>query len=780
MSTYGFSHYGPPTLYGRDRPITVVPGGGALPPISNAYLIDPFTAVAVDYRSVLLTWTTPDASTATPMTEFRLLSNRYGFPVDENDGNTLIDTAVSPGSSYLDQNVVPGQMTYYGFYISTGSAWVRAGFSACLVPTNYGYASSLLSYLPEYLRDVEAGELTADSAGNPYLYQFLSVAGFSLDYLKTQYDFLFNNQNAPLRMAFSDLADLAGQLGMPFSGEIPAYFLRKAVDNWTTVMRQRGTLAGVAEHIELLSGYGADVQLARNIMLEDDQSAPDAPNFAPWSAGIPYAAGELVTYPSYPQWVISGSYVADNYVEYNGVCYQCTAAVSGVPPTGASNSGTYWAVASGPFVWERTTAVTSLPVNAPGVISGPGTLPEANTGWQLVYDQDSTTSYLSIPGLVGGVSTWEVLTASGATPHAAGVASGSLVEGIGIRNPANWQNDFSQNSFRVENRSGAATDQWFRSVSRQASDITNGSTVPDPQLVIEHGIPVPQAGDAWNSGTRYPTGSVVSYNGLNYLALRASTGATPPTPGSTSPEWVQIGNDSRVPLVISAETSQDWSVTATEQYAITPFAEFYDSWGNLITRAFARTPTAGTAGTPNGYTYDSFTTNPGSSLTGRETDTGDQAWVNPTGSWVTDGSGSAYPTTAGKASVWVTTPLSCTQAVTFTAPAPSGWQSGLAFWSPSSSSNYWVATMTGLYYGTLGGTMTEAATYTTPLQAGDRIYVVTNQATPEITVYRNIVGAYSAGSGNGQVAQISGASVPTTYLPGGGATVYSGLAVIPS
>jgi hypothetical protein len=381
VSTYGITRYGSPNLYGLTRPVTVIPGGPTLPLISSAYLIDPFTAMPIDYQSVLLTWNGPDPTTGTPMNEFRLLSSRYGYPVDENDGNILLDTTSAPGHQFVDQNVVPGQMVYYGFYIlGANSQWVRAGFAACLMPVNHDYASRLWSYLPEYLRDVANGELTANAAGDTYLSQYLQVAGWALDYLKTQYDFLYNTQNDPQRMSFADLAQLAAQLGMPFSAEIPAYSLRQAAANWATVMRERGSLAGVSEHIALLSGFGADIQLSANVMLENDQSDPTDPAFPPWSAGIPYVTGEIVSWPVYQSWTASQSYIVNNYVVYNGVNYQCIATGgAGVPPVGAVTSGTYWAIAAGPYLYECTTAITALPGNAPPGVGAAGTTRTAAT-----------------------------------------------------------------------------------------------------------------------------------------------------------------------------------------------------------------------------------------------------------------------------------------------------------------------------------------------------------------------------------------------------------------
>jgi hypothetical protein len=1077
MAVYGISRYGPPTLYGPDRPTTVNPGGPPLPLINSAYLIDPFVAAPVDYQTILLTWTQPDQTTNTPMNEFRLLSNRYGFPVDENDGLIILDETTSPQPpNFIDQNTIPGTMHYYGFFIlgedTAGTPlWIRAGFTACLMPVNDGSGPLFLSLLPEYIQDLNNFELTASNTSqslvaapvvpassffinspypfpvqvtlsggnvtdvtvdgidlgvvsqfwvasngqvtltytapptwtwanvpagglNPYIQSFLNIAGWGQDYLQTQYDFTFQTLNKPMNMPLDQLVQLAGELGMPFTSEMPAFFMRKAVLNWANVMQQRGSLPGITEHIELLSGFGADIQVSRNIMLENDQSAPTDPRFPAFDASTPYHEGERVTFPTYNQWSDSLTYIDGNAVDFNGVYYQFSGtSTTEVPPIINGTLSPGWAVIQGPFNYTCLEAITTLPATAPS-----GTI-DSNATWQFLFDVDdffpawvSGTAYTAgtrvsftsngliydflclqantastanepTPGMAnafwepvferlmlnqpnlyqgGTVNTWEpVLPASLSTQP----VTETLINGIGNANPNNESNDFTHNTFRLYNRSGSVQTQWIRSVIRQTSDFTNTTLnvngVPDPQLIIENAIPVPSINstDEWSPDIRYATGSVVSFAGLPYMALRASTGAQPPgvgvplnqnvtfttsiTPwtaafgnasstiglsttegfqGTTSlelipngtstfigaqselidiqpggsysasafalitttrslspgvgllffdiggtevgsffsgtqatvgtftlltahgtaplnavtarvilqiggtqpvgdtvfydlaeltcnatPEWTPLGRNQGIPLMISAQTSQSLSTEAAETFAITPFVEWYDNWGNFISRVFARTPTAGTPGTPTNYVFDGFDTGPGTFIQGRITDAGGEQWDTQTGTFLINGEGEAFPAVAGTQSIaTVLAPTSTTQALTFTQPPPSGLDTALVFWWQSET-KYWHAGMSGLWFNN-GGTFTEAAAYSTACGVNDRVYVVTNNsgatvtmpngagtlASPGIAVFRNVI------SSAGQIAKVSGdppfgTTIPSAMVPTG-STAQAGIA----
>lgn len=477
MSSYGYSLYDTGYFWqGKTGPT----------PSQNLYGlslysqldVNPFVAVSRDYGTIILTWSQPQGT----YFRFRLIANRYGFPVDENDGDLLIDSATFPGTSYADQDVIPGTYHYYGIYLQLSNTppgiWQRAAFASCLAPSPNGMGQRLYDLLPTYFRELQDAELTTDSAGNQYLMQFLNAVGWGLDYLKTQYDVLFRHLNDPLFIPLGDLVNLAGQVGMPFQPEVPAHIMRKALANWTHVCQERGTPTGLRDNITLLTGYPVDLQSGANKMLENDQSGPVDPVPPAWNPGTGYVVNELVAF---------GSFI-----------YKCVLAGNLThAPTG-------------------TTA--------------------ANTWWQVVQNVTDPAAALANPATVGGVSTWQALYPSLDAGGTFTIPAGSLAGTIGLPDPLAptvWQHS----AFSVFNKAGSAQDIMLRSVSQLASDRTGSNTgmTPDQLQAVKDGIPIPRLNTTthgWLPGTRYATNSIVLYNGVLYQAQRASTNAVPPSLGT--------------------------------------------------------------------------------------------------------------------------------------------------------------------------------------------------------------------------------------------------------
>lgn len=417
------------TIFGLSQFGTSLYGIG-LPP---EYLVEPMVAASISYTSVLVTWSPPSGV----IFRYRLLRNRYGFPVNENDGDIIYDTAVYPGNAYTDLDVSPGTYHYYGFYVLVDVAdniWIRSGFAGCLAVQDYATGAWLFDLLPEYFTTVPStgSALTDDAAGNSQLQLFLNVFGWALDYLRTQYAAYANHLNDAWFIPLDELWDLAQQVGLTFSPDVPAYTVRKATENFAHVAQQRGTLAGIAEEIALRTGYGADVHMGPNILLDDDQAQILSPVFLQYEQTRCYAKDECCWVPYagqlYP-WLWNGDgWFFRSLVNNN---------TGNTPPSGGS-SNSYWGALydSNDFLGTQNNIATS----------NPGTWEVLDTG---------ATNYVALPH---------------SATQGLGVLTPPAVNSTGGSNAHAW------NALRMVNQQGSARTLWCRSVSRTTANL---GQIPD-------------------------------------------------------------------------------------------------------------------------------------------------------------------------------------------------------------------------------------------------------------------------------------------------------------
>jgi hypothetical protein len=699
VTIYGADYYGQDpngsfVYYGLTYPY------GSTKTVPAFLTVDPFIATSIDYSHILLNWTQP---AQTGWSDFRLLSNRYGFPVDENDGTLLIDAGGPnwPGSSYLDSNVIPGTYHHYAIYLlvteppsapilnssytsaftdgagassvlstlgtttstpnipvgtpypygfqfvsnpgavsslnypynspinitpstqytvtawvysttgevfmgmnwqnagslvssntntfsvpvnqwtqisSTvtspssgavnGSAiiqqavgtnygpygtfyatgiviqkgvqtpatatpaqtqWVRAGIAACLAPTDYNSTQFLIDTIPEFYKQGLTGDLTTDENGNSFLNQYLSIIAWSIDYLKTAL-FITQNINNPDIIPLNDLYNLALTVGFPYEPEISAGIIRMGIQNVAQLVQQRGTPEGIAAYTSSLAGFSLDLTVGYNIMLDVLQSTFDYPtSMGQWNANQTYQIGDIVDYGNY-------KYVAN-------------VASTDLPPTGLNSNNTQWNV----FYY------TSV-ANSPGYITNP------LTNWP---------------------STWEPRWASASNEYPNDVTA--LREAVGILDPTLSGALYLHKGLKIKNNSGGTTTTDIRSVSRLPSDITLGNAQPDPSQVINDGVPVPFTipQDLYSATTAYETGQIVTYQGLPFMALKASTNIAPSSNYTPSNEWQPLGYDGRCQLMTSMYTMGDLSASV-QQVNIQPYVSFYDQYGIHIADLLCR------------------------------------------------------------------------------------------------------------------------------------------------------------------------------------------------
>lgn len=686
-------------------------------------MVDPFVANSLDYNSILVTWNTPanpspsnvnnpQNNTSGQILAYRLIKNRFGFPVDQDDGEILIDTGGFPGNQFVDTDVVPGTYNYYGFYIlidDVADTWVRSGWTACLAIKNYNSGLTINQLIPSFYRlpNTDIQNQVESNFPSTDLDFFTEVLGWGVDYLKTQYD-TYLNINNPWTISEKDLYNLGTQLGININPDIHPYTLRKAIYYNAPVTQQRGTLTGIEQELDVLTGWDGDIRIASNFMLNNDQSAFLDPMFTAWSPYISYNIDELVSYGNY--------------------MYVCSATPNiGIPPTGTSSNNTQWTV------------------------------------------EAFASSALSNP-LTGYPSTWELIYPNGGSNGVPPVFS--LTEQLGTQDPLNSAN-FIHNSLKAINNSGSTITMWVRTLSRSESD---QNTVPAPfapnkDQVVGDGLPVPFVypqliwnGTSWDNDIRYSTNSILTYSFQPYMALRASTNFPPPytTRAGSNNEWAPVGFDSRIRICISAYlTASVNTITAK------PFVEWYDNNGNYITRVISR-GNGVNASVPTGFAYDSFTSGANTAVNGRTTDDGVWAWVQQAGTFDVspyDG-GCVYPSNSSQRTYALVNPgvSNCQVAVTFVTAPNLNFISGIVFrWLDDT--DYLIATMLGIGV-VQGGTFTSLGTYPSPANVGDRLVLQLNGST--ITALINNVQVLQVTSTFNQTQTLFGLIYDAVSTGGGG------------
>ncbi|MFJ6508598.1 hypothetical protein [Streptomyces sp. NPDC091879] len=387
MGTYGISFYGL-SKYGTD--------------IHPEFDVSPFTATPVDYSTVLLDWKAPAGTWDT----LRLIRNRYGWAVNENDGEILLDQTHT-ATSFIDKGVVGGHWLYYTVFIKASGRWSRAGTVSTLMPKDNGYADLLYSLVPDYYKvDVAPGNNVTDDSNtlNPYLAPFLAIFGFGFDMVKSYYD---SNRytNDAMRTRYESVAQIAEQFGIQYEASTPAYLFRQRVRDAATLGRQKGTLEQIRSIISETTGYDADLRLGSNLMLSDDQADFDHPTFPQWDSGVNYASGEIVAFGTY-------LYKANSSGAYG----------TAQKPSGTTANNTYWnsvtygtdstLVDSNGHVagWEEISFTAGVTPGSNGVLVGIGvqnpTNPDDNAGNALWVRNTNSGSSVATMGVrsVGRVS----------------------------------------------------------------------------------------------------------------------------------------------------------------------------------------------------------------------------------------------------------------------------------------------------------------------------------------------------------------------------------------
>lgn len=654
--------------------------------------MDPFVAQAVSYTQIEVTWNEPSGN----WTGFRVVRNRNGAAVNENDG-TVVYSAAQPatGGGFTDFVSSPGWYYYTAYvYNADNSAWEQAAVAWALLPEDHGTLDSMWSAIPDHyqkVRDDTAGYSPANYAANPAIYlgafgavdnlqfkSFVGVFAYGMDILRTQSKTILWGRD-PSRMHSERLALLADQFGYEIERSVPPEAVRNLVRNLALLYRIRGTKRGIEELAALATGWQVDVNMGPNLMLSEDQANFVNPQVPDWDKNSKY-------------YLVNPISSLPDRVKFNGNYFVAVADSFNVSPPNSGN----------------------------------------NASWNQSVTVEENIEKINQRTL--NVSTWEAVAYGFEGPLTTATATHI---GRGVTDPTDGAVT-NTNALGVKNTTASTRDITLQSVPW---DATNLSTF-DREVTLQSVVPVPYVASTYVSGTKYAQGEAVIYNGISYEALRPTTGLP------TGADWKALGYDKRARLSLSMYAHGPFTGSAgTGGLTTTPFVLAFDVNGDLVFSTLLD------SGTVTNVNYDSF--NKAAALNaGKALDLGGKTFGTVAGTWSQgwdDGNGYYYPANASQALAGVSTTLADgTVGVTFDSVGAR--PMGILF-RYSNSTNYWRVSATKLTK-VVAGAATDVATHSTPFAAGDRMNVVLNGSS--ITVKRNGASVATATDAFNSTATIHG------------------------
>ncbi|MEW1922276.1 hypothetical protein [Streptomyces sp. NPDC088360] len=314
------------------------------------------------YGALEVQWDTPIQAAASQVlagvkawTKLRLVRNSYGIPDTEDDGWVILETpAGTDVTTFLDDTVVPGQVYYYGVFVSTApdtwdstvtyypgdvvtynasiyaatqagpsgapdtnpthwslssisEQWMRCGGGVGLAVKDFGNSLLLYDNIPRPYK-VETVESTASSIPvNEQLARFCGLFGHFFDVMKCENDQLLRLNNV-LRCTDRQISLLAQQMGiadrLPSLPELRRTYVRDAA----LIQRDRGSTASTAALVKAITGWDAEVSIGYNELHDLDEAAFANPSYPTWKRDTVY-------------FTTASSQLYSDIVQYNGDLY---------------------------------------------------------------------------------------------------------------------------------------------------------------------------------------------------------------------------------------------------------------------------------------------------------------------------------------------------------------------------------------------------------------------------------------------------------------------------
>lgn len=623
---YGVDIYGT-VLYGYSQP--------------KSLSVEPFIATQTDYGRITLSWASPNDSS---WNKLRLVRSTDGYPSTPSDGTVLLEARTdSIRTSYDDAFLTQGVIYYYSIFMSQDAAayssgttyiqsavvfyngtywfslqenntnhtpaigstwwapttyfptWYPAGSVASLTVRDQGYSTRLYDRTPQPYKIVKSDLFANTTIDNPALARYLSLFGYQLDYMKTEYDQLLNLNNVDLVSA-ANLEWLGKQFGISTDYISSPRLRRTRIKNASVNYRLKGTWNGIHNAIASITGWDSELEIGPNMLLNSDQSA-----FA---------------HPTYDLWNADTNYFVNQFVTYNGFNYKNIVAAKGAAqaPTGTNSSNTWWQV-----------QVNSLDTTT---LLNPSTKGFSTWGRYLNSGVTSTIGVAvgTVHPTIASNNAWNALHFAVTNSPVSGLTG---VQSIATLSTPAW----SSGTNYVPNNYVLYNTFYYKALRNSGPASTIGAVTPGTNDLywelqasnvgvgrgqfVRDGIPIPRV-PTWDAVLPFSVGDQVQHNGILYTCLESNTGQAPTGRYASNVYWQYI---SPAEQAFTASHYTTRTVSATNVQARSHIL-WYDDDGNTLFTATAPTNATMFARFDTDYT----------NLDGNTDNTTNLAWsVTPTG-----------------------------------------------------------------------------------------------------------------------------------------------------
>jgi hypothetical protein len=259
-----------------------------------AFSVEPFSAVALDYTTVALSWSAPVGA----YTAFRVVRNQDGFSETVEDGVTIyeefgiepttgsvsISTLIDGDGNTSLPALVGGKFSYYQVWILKASdkVWYPAGNAYTLIPSQhptYGPAKitlqtthdKVMNLLPRVYTSTShspVDEVTSDSD----LYRFMQGFSFTIDELLSMADSLLPDYSGS-KTSPSIISSQADQLGLTREPTVSIKHQKRMIREALYMYSRKGTALSASTLVESLTGYDSTLSVSDNLMLSTSDSS---------------------------------------------------------------------------------------------------------------------------------------------------------------------------------------------------------------------------------------------------------------------------------------------------------------------------------------------------------------------------------------------------------------------------------------------------------------------------------------------------------------------------